>query len=404
MNANLRQGIWGFLFLFYLSLSAICQENSSEVNHDHWKDPNFLNKIDQSLLNIDSSGILPGFGVAVFDKDQIFFQKGYGFADKESNRAYTPQTVQIIASVTKSINGMALMKLVDQGKINLDDPVNKYLPFELINPRFPKVPITLRHLATHTGSIDDPEVYAKSYVFTSALNKSQWPQAWHKIIPTYENNGAMDLAEFLSKIVPKSGEWYDKNMYLRKKPGKKYVYSNLGAALLGYIVEWVSGLDYRTFVKQEILDPLGMTSSTWYLEEIDSSIHTRYYLENYHPVPNYSINTYPDGGLYSTVEDLSKFLQEVLKGYAGEGTLLSQNSYREMLKIQSPVAEEGIGWDFSFPCCIGHSGNDFGTTTLMFFEPTTGIGRIIFANISAERDEIYNNIYGNMMPLLFRKE
>lgn len=404
MKTKLRFCLGGLLFLFHLSPLGISQNPSPQINNDHWKNPDFLNKIDQALQKIDSSKILPGFGVAVFDKDQVFFQKGYGYADMESNKPYSPQTIQIIASISKSINGMAIMKLVDAGKIHLDDPINKYLPFEVTNPRFPKVPITIRHLATHTGSIDDPEAYKKGYVFTSKLNVNQWPKPWHKLIHDYDQNEAMDMADFLEKMVPKTGEWYDKKMYLKKKPGKKYEYSNLGATLNGYIVELVSGRDYRSFVNEEILDPLGMTTSTWYLDSVDAAKHTRYYLENYKPCPNYAINTYPDGGLYSSVEDLSKFLQEVLKGYAGEGSLLSKEAYQEMLKIQSDVAEEGIGWDFSFPCCIGHAGNDFGTTTLMFFDPKTGIGRIIFANISAELDDIYNSIYGNMMPLLFRKE
>lgn len=404
MKANLLSLLILLLLILPTPILSFSQDKQSPEQNKHWENPQFLEKIDADLKKIEASKILPGFAVAVFDKDQVFFQKGYGFADTESQKAYTPQTIQIIASITKSINGMALMKLVDEGKISLDDPVNKYLPFEVSNPRHPDIPITLRHLATHTGSIDDPHSYNKGYVFTQALDQNRWPKPWHKLLSRYDQNAPMDLGPFLKKVVAKDGAWYDKKMYLRKKPGTYYEYSNLGAALNGFIIEQVAEMDYRDYVKEEILSPLGMTASTWYLDSINPEHHTTYYLENYKSCPDYSINTYPDGGLYSSVSDLRKFLQEVLKGHAGEGTLLSKAAYKEMLQIQSPVAEEGIGWDFSFPCCIGHAGNDFGTTTLMFFEPKTGIGRIIFANISTELDDIYNSIYGNMMPLLFQKK
>lgn len=216
----------------------------------------------------------------------------------------------------------------------------------------------------------------------------------------------MSLSDFLDTIIDPSSKWYSPTeMYIKHRPGTHFEYSNLGFALLGYILERTTKVDFMEFTQKHIFDPLEMTSTTWKLEEVDPTEHATYYLENYNPCPDYSVLTMPDGGLYSNTIDLTKFLQEAIKGYAGRGKILSQASYTEMFRAQSNLIEieGGLGWDLSFPCCIGHGGNDFGTATLMYFEPRTGLGRILFSNTSMETELIADAFYG-MMGLLFEKE
>ena len=114
-------------------------------------------------------------------------------------------------------------------------------------------------------------------------------------------------------------------------------------------------------------------------------------------VPRYSLVTYPDGGLYSSVSDLTKYLQEMMKGYDGEGTLLKAASFKEMMTkhYENEETTEGLCWDLSMGVdLIGHSGNDFGTATVAYYSPSTGIGRIMFTNISTETEEIADSFYG----------
>ncbi len=146
-----------------------------------------------------------------------------------------------------------------------------------------------------------------------------------------------------------------------------------------------------------------MNSSTWKLEEVKNNNHITYYNEFYNEVPKYRIITYPDGGLYSSVSDMTRFLQEMMKGLEGESSIMTKKSFSEMTRKQFDGEEltEGICWDLSFEGLIGHAGNDFGTTTLMYFSPKTGIGRILFTNISietAEQEEAFYGIYN----LLFK--
>ena len=121
-----------------------------------------VDSLTAELESIRSQGHFNGFGVAIVDRKGVRYQHGFGFADVQARKAYGIHTVQSVASVSKTLVGLALLKAQEQGLLTLDDPVNKYLPFPVVNPAFPDVPITLRHLATHTSSIRDNDFYLRS--------------------------------------------------------------------------------------------------------------------------------------------------------------------------------------------------------------------------------------------------
>ena len=107
-----------------------------------------------------------GLGAAIIVNRKLVWTRGYGFADKERAVPFTKDTIMNIGSISKTITGAALMRAVQDGKLSLDEDVNKYLPFKVANPSFPNEPITLRQLATHTSSITDRgAVYAAAYHF-----------------------------------------------------------------------------------------------------------------------------------------------------------------------------------------------------------------------------------------------
>jgi len=348
------------------------------------------------LEKVLNNKVLPGFAIAVFTKDSILYKKGFGYADMETKKPYSIQSVQIIASITKTLVGVALMKAVEKGILDLDDNVNDVLPFQVFNPHFPNTPITIRQLATHTSSIGDSDRYDKGYRFESPLLKNEFPKAHHKYLDNYNKTEQISMGDFLENKLSASGKWYDKKVFTKDKPGTSYEYSNLAITLLAYIIEIKTGMEFSEYTNQLIIKPLDMNASTWWLNDAKSKNHVTYYNEILNIVPNYYLITYPDGGLFSSVSDMTKYLQEMMKGYDGEGALLASDSYKTMMSKQYVDEElpDGLCWDLSMGNLIGHAGNDFGTATLMYFSPKTGIGRILFTNISIETEEQENAFYG----------
>jgi CubicO group peptidase (beta-lactamase class C family) len=111
------------------------------------------------LDSIQKSGQINGFAVVMVDQNGILYQNGFELSNMETKEAYTENTIQHIASVSKTLIGIALMKAKEIGKLNLDDPIQDYLPFKVTNLNSPNEIITIRHLATHTSGIKDTEQY-----------------------------------------------------------------------------------------------------------------------------------------------------------------------------------------------------------------------------------------------------
>ena len=360
-------------------------------------------ELDAKLVEIERQAVLPGFAVSIFDKDKVIYEKGYGYADIENKRPFTSDSVQYLASISKTVVATAMMQAVERGELSLDDPVNDHLPFKVVHPKFPKVPISVRHLATHTSSIGDGSKFEKTYLFREKLIEADFPKVWHEHLETYNTNQPLGFEEYLGKALSVEGGWNDGSSFLQHKPGTAYEYSNSGIGLLGLAIQRATGKEFRELTQNEIFKPIGMESTTWHLDQVDPKQHVVYYNELLNPVPRYTFSTYPDGGVFSSVSDLRKFAQEMMKARLGESKLLKQKSAVEMmtqsgLNLELPVA---LVWDIEMGEgeLIGHAGNDFGTSTYMYFNPNTGIGRIFFANVSMDGpiesacNEIYNSTF-----------
>lgn len=350
--------------------------------------------ITSQLLNLHKTTQINGFAVAIVDSNGTLYQNGFGFADRATQKAYTNTTIQNIASISKTLIGISLMKAQELGHLDLDDSINKYLPFEVINPYHKNKPITIRHLATHTSSIQDKTAYNNSYVFKDNLetieaNFIKVPKGFNP------NDSNMSLDQFLENYLGKKGEWYKKQHFTKKKPGTSFEYSNVAATLAAYVIEKATGTPFNEFSKKYILDPLGMNRSGWKFEEIEFSQYTTLYSNQETAYPAYSLITYPDGGFLTTIEELGFYLTELMKGYRSEGTLLSKESYAEFFKQQlstdvfeeldaeNPYNDEynsGIFMGFSGTGLVGHTGGDPGVASFMFFDPEKDIGRIIMTN------------------------
>lgn len=368
--------IWFVLFLFLPALL---------------KAQNYEDSLHRALNKVLAEDKVPAFGVSILTKDKILYSEGFGFSDKANQKAYTPHSIQNIGSISKTFIGIAIMKAIEEGKIRLDTEINDLLPFKVIHPRYPNKAITLEHLATHTSGIKDGRPYEKSYVLIDKkkLNKAEYSKSFWKDYQKMKTHPLMSMEDYFKSVLTPGGNLYSKKNYYKHGPGEKYEYSNIGAALAAYVVELATGEKFEAYTRKHILEPIGMHASGWHFDEVDMEKHSKLYAENTDVIPKYTLITYPDGGFISSVHNLSLYLQEVMKGYAGEGSILSKESFKNMLSLHTSVEDEyGIFWELSTEGRIGHNGADPGVFTYMQFDPKTKLGRIFFTNTDASKESV----------------
>ncbi len=367
-----------------------------------------VDSLSLELAEIQKQGPIKGFGVAIVNEDTTLYAKGFGHASIDSELPYTKNTLQNIASVSKTLIGISLLKAQEMNKLKLDDPVNNYLPFEVFNPFYPKDTITIKQLATHTSSIQDGDLYGeKSYILMKSKDTVRI-----RSIPSAEGFNApesdMDMGRFLKNFLSLEGEWYQQTNFLENQPGEIYEYTNVGATLAAYVIELATGTSYADFTKEHILTPLEMTSSGWSTPEVDATHLTQLFTVDGKQIPDYKLITYPDGGLITSVDDKSKYLSELIKGFSGKGKLLSaksyelffseflsENNFEEERDTDRPFDDEynsGLFIGHTPIGHIGHMGGDPGVSTFMFFDPKTKIGKLLFVNTDLDKkgaDEFY---------------
>ena len=382
------------LVVICLALMFACKTNNKQETKEDEQFIALTDSLTAALHKIHEQGFINGFSVAIVNDSAILYAKGFGQADIIAQKPYAKNTVQNIASISKTFIGVSLLKAQELGKLNLDDPINNYLPYEVNNPHYPEVPITIRHLATHTSSILDTDYYEMSYVMKDPIQAIDTTVV---NIPDYFNGPEtrIPLPDFLEKILSDKGAWYQKEGFLNNPPGAHYEYSNVAATLAAQVLEGATGVSFPKFTQTHILDPLGMTGSGWSFDAIHMEDHSRLYADTKTPLPFYSLITYPDGGFTTSSSDLAAYLNELMKGFMGKGTLLQADSYTELFNKQlnashhanedgeEPSGDEhnsGIFMGFKANGEIGHSGGDPGVSTHMFFDPTTHLGRILIVN------------------------
>ena len=344
------------------------------------------------LEQLYEQSTLNGFGVAVYSKEAVLYENGFGYSDSESKTPYTKNTVQKIASISKTLLGVSLMKARSLGLLKLDDDVNDYLPFPLRNPHFPTHTITVENLATHTAGIKESKHDMDALFFPTPIEPIYRGMPfgirkilYKRLIKSLNNNKEMPMADFLNKIYNPNGEWYKKRNFEKAKPGTIKIYSNNGAAMLALIIEKASGMKYSKFVRKHILEPLRMLNTRFDFETSDNGKNDKAAL--YHAgfkVPNdYRLITYPAGGLLSNIHDFSRYMMAMVKGYEEGNILLSHKDYLKMMGHQiKPEFNQGILWQV-YRESIGHDGDIAGVTTYAYFNKAEGIGYVLFCNTAA---------------------
>ncbi len=408
-------------FLTLILIFAViisCKQKTNKTTGQSKDYSSLKDSLTADLNEIKDRKNIVGFSVSIVNENGILYNKGFGYSNIENKKEYTGKTIQNIASISKTLIGISLFKAQEMWKLKLDDPINNYLPFKVINPTHPNIPITIRHLSTHTSTILDTDSFWEN---TYILKKKDHPKSVSVFGYMKPPSSKTSVAEFLNSLLNNKGKLYIAENFSKEKPGEKFSYSNLGATLCALVIESATKTPYDEFTQENILNPLEMKNSGWSIKTIDSTKISKLY-GNYESVlADYSILSYPDGGLLTSSNDLSKLLIEFIKGYDGNGTLLSKESYKSLFENQLSESQMTEGSDTNFGIfldfskefmgddfkTIGHSGGDPGVVAGMFFNPKTGLGRILILNTDSDFDdkvvpqfkEIWSklNTYGNKL-------
>lgn len=316
-----------------------------------------------SILNKEFKPNEPGCAVLVSKKGQVIYKKAFGIADMELNVPNKPEMVFEIASMSKQFTGIAIMQLVEQGKIDLQDSITKYIP----DYPYQGYIITIENLLTNTSGIKDFGVMEQ-------LNPTIW---------------RVDYA-------PKDFIEFFKNEKMDFAPGTKFNYSNSGFYILGYIIEKVSGMSYENYLEKNIFNPAGMTNSSFNHTNRIVKNRVKGYGKGENGFENceYVSPTifYSAGGLLSTVDDFNKFYQ-ALTSYK----LLSKKSLEQAWTSYTLQNGEKTGYGYGIQVrkldgyqTISHAGGGVGFYTQQWYFPEYNVHFIMYTNCEnyAEKDPL----------------
>jgi CubicO group peptidase (beta-lactamase class C family) len=272
-----------------------------------------------------------------------------------------------VASMSKWITAWGVMKLVESGKLDLDKPVSHYLKrWTLPKSKFNNNGVTVRRLLSHTAGLTDGLGY-------SGFKPGEPPQT---------------LEESLARAADAS-PGHDGIVRVGVEPGTEFLYSGGGYTLLQLLIEEVSGQSFNRYMKASVLEPLGMTRSTFVLEESGSVDVTEFFDERGTPAIHYRFTALAAASLYTTTTDMTRFLQAHLRGPTGEPPGRGVLSPQTLLEMRRPHASRfgaeiwGLGTILYVPnnaggYIIGHDGNnDPAVNTAARLDPATGDGIII---------------------------
>ncbi|GAB3959623.1 hypothetical protein GCM10028805_56080 [Spirosoma harenae] len=374
----------------------------STTNHSVYAD-----SLKQELQTLLGQTLIPGFAVTILQHQTVLFSQGFGYADLKNKVPFTPQTINPVASISKTLIGLSIMKLVEEGKLDLDEPINTILPYKIINPFYPDKAITVRHLVTHTSTLTqefDPEDVGEStIVLTDSFRVNESTPAFlKKEIAYYQLGKPISIDQHIRKFTQPTENWYSKDNFAKYPPGSRFHYSNLGSLVAARIVELKSGLPFDEYTRRHILKPLKMSNTAWHYKEVNPRHATTLYTvdDKKKPTkvlehPRYEMTDYPVGGLKTNVDDLTKYLLELTAGYAGKGTLLRAQSYQILLTPQladscfesrndyifNDQYNVGVFWAISAPGYRMHNGGSIGVYSFVYFNPKTGMGALAFCNL-----------------------
>ena len=304
---------------------------------------------------------VPGVAISIIQKGETTWSKAYGYADFEQGRKMTTDTYCRVESISKSITAWGVMKLVEQGKIDLDKPIKQYIKnWNFPESKFPEEKVTVRQLLANTSGMPLGDIFERYS----------------------PNDNIPSLRDSLSK-----------QAILIQEPGASFLYSNTGYNLLELLIEEVTGRDFAEYMEEEVLLPLEMyeSSFTW-SEELQPEVPVGYDLKG-KPI---SVYIYPEkgsGGLFASVDDIASFVSAGMPDYYhSEQEVLTKESinilYTPMVKkpgIYGLVFDSyGLGYYLDTlsngKLSVVNGGQGGGVMSFFQAVPETGDGIVILTN------------------------
>jgi CubicO group peptidase (beta-lactamase class C family) len=331
-------------------------------------------EIDSLIRYYHEQGIFNGT-VLVAEAGKVIYQEGFGYANVDTKERLEPKSVFRLASLSKQFTAMCIMILEEQGKLNYDDNLQKYIP------ELKYEGITIRHLLWHTSGIPRyMEFMAKRF------SDDEW----------YVN---ADVIETLAKDHPEK----------HFEPGEKYEYSNTGYLLLASVVERASGVPFKNFLHQNIFDKLGMSSSIFpfgkkEFDEMANRVRGYNRKKDGEYVDNdyidFDYDVFGDGGVFSNVIDLFKWNEALAtEKLVTKDTI--QEAYKPYVLNDGSVGDYGFGWSVSEVDAnkiVEHSGSWIGFRTYILRDITNNHCVIVLTNLGNRKGaKLYNAFYNILM-------
>lgn len=325
---------------------------------------------------------IPGAVFLLVKDGEVFFAKGYGYSDLERKIPVVPdRTLFRVASVSKLFTATAVMQLYERGLLRLDEDVNQYLKRFNLENNFPQ-PVTAAHLLTHTTGLDERQIGIAS------------------------RNQPIPLETYLAARMPPRV----------MPPGEMISYSNHGYALLGDLVEAVSGLPFPEYIDRNILHPLGMERSGFFPSQISSpdlAVGYEYKNGSDRSLPFYGINTGPASSLMATAAEMARFMiAHLQKGRYGEARILEEATAEQMHRRQFTHHPKLAGMAYGFfeqidngRRAIYHDGGMTGFSSRLLLLPERNIGFFVACNSHYEPEffqELTRRILDRYDPLQHR--
>ncbi|MBS0638096.1 MAG: beta-lactamase family protein [Verrucomicrobia bacterium] len=297
---------------------------------------------------------IPGAAIAIVHKDKVLWKKAYGNASLKPKEPATTATLFPLGGLTKPFTAMAVLKLWQEGKIDLDTPIGRYAPdFTIKKYRPTKQPITIRQLLQHTSGMPEDAQFA----YWNDLQFPKFASIWDRI----------------------------KDQSLIYPPGTTWKYSHLGYAVLGRLIELASNQEYVDYLQKNILEPLAMTSTAFSVQARAQGFTEAY--RGRRIIPSYETNGMRAAlGLYSNVEDMSKFASYFL--LPDDPVKVLQSPTRRLMSHSSITIAPNLGYGLGFSLRKGlhdavyieHPGTMPGSACYLSISPKDMCAVIIMCN------------------------
>jgi CubicO group peptidase (beta-lactamase class C family) len=331
--------------------------------------------LDQKIVRLLRRGRIAGLSVAILKDGSLVWSTGYGWADVVDRQPVRPDTLFMLASVSKTVTATAIMQLVERGHFGLEDDVGDIAGFPVRNPAHPDTPITVRMLLEHTSSIRD-----NNNVIGALYGPGDSPIA---------------LRDYVAGYLTPGGAYWSTSNYSSAAPGAAHSYSNVAVTLAGYLVEAAAGEPFDRWCERHIFTPLGMDDVGWFLRDVRTDLvaapciwdpQTR----RFDQLVQYGYPDYPDGQLRAAAPQLARFLGAYAQDGAYEGRrILEAATVQRMLTAQHPDIDPHQGLIWIVGDAYGHNGGDAGVTTEMFYDPNDDVGVILLTNTTIASPQSY---------------